>query len=157
MAVRREEQLKIIKVSDRLSIGAQPTAEDLRELQAKGFASVINNRREGEDDAQPTAAESSAQASAAGLGYVRQPVALSAITEKDVRAFQNNLTQLEGPVFAHCKSGTRSMTLFTLGEVLDGRLQSSEILPFGQKHGFDLTAAAQWAAAHANADKGTKT
>jgi uncharacterized protein (TIGR01244 family) len=147
--------LKIIKVNDRLSIGTQPSAADLKDLRAQGFASVINNRREGEDAAQPTAADSVAEASAAGLGYARQPVALSAITADDVRAFQNNVAKLEGPVFAHCKSGTRSLTLYTLGEVLDGRLQPTEIVPFGQKLGVDLTAAAQWAAAHAS--KGSKT
>ncbi len=71
---------------------------------------------------------------------------LNAISESDIGQFQKQIAQLDGPVFAHCKSGTRSLTLWTLGEVPDGRMQASEILPFGERHGVDLKVAAKWAA-----------
>ena len=56
----------------------------------------------------------------------------------------------------HCKSGTRSLTLWTLGEVLDGRMQASEILPFGERQGVDLKVAAKWAADHSAASGDAK-
>ena len=78
--------MKIIKVNDHLSIGPQPSTADLAELCAQGFTSVINNRCEGEEPAQPNAADSAAAAKAAGLGFVHQPVTMSTITADDVRA-----------------------------------------------------------------------
>jgi uncharacterized protein (TIGR01244 family) len=121
-------------------------------LQSLGFTAVINNRPDGEEPAQLTADEASIEAEAAGLAYVRQPVTLGAITESDVRKFHQQLDRLKGPVFAHCKSGTRALTLWTLGEVLDGRLQTSEILPLGKRFGIDLKAAAEWAADNTRTD-----
>ena len=83
-----------------------------------------------------------------------QPVTLNAISKDDVRKFQQHVAELKGPVFAHCRSGTRSLTLWALGEVLDGRLQPSEIIPFGQRFGIDLAAAAQWATSNKNTNGG---
>ena len=147
--------MKTVKVNDRLSIGPQPNLSDFRALRTLGFVSVINNRPDGEKPSQPTADEASLEAEAAGLAYVRQPVTLGAITEGKVRKFQRQIAQLEGPIFAHCRSGTRSLTLWALGEVLDGDLQPSEIIPIGKQFGIDLKAAAEWAAnnMHASADK----
>lgn len=137
--------MKVIQVNDRLSIGAQPNLTDFSDLRAQGFAAVINNRPDGEEPSQPGSDESAREAAAVGLDYVRQPVKLGAITENDVRKFQEAVAKLDAPVFAHCKGGTRSMTLWTLGEVLDGRLQPSEIVPFGERFGVDLKAAEEWA------------
>ena len=148
--------MKIIKVNDRLSVGPQPEISDFNTLKAAGFDSVINNRPDGEEPTQPAAAEAAVVAEAAGLRYARQPIVLGAITEADVRQFHKNLARLDGPVFAHCKSGTRSLTLWTLGEVLDGRMQASEILPFGEQHGVDLKVAAKWATDRSGASDGAK-
>lgn len=144
--------MKTVKVNDRLSVGPQPNLIDFKELKSHGFVAVINNRPDGEEPAQPTADEASLEAEAAGLAYVRQPVTLGAITEGDVRKFRQQLDRLKGPVFAHCKSGARSLTLWTLGEVLDGRLQASEIIPFGKQFGIDLKAAADWVANNPRTD-----
>ena len=146
--------MKTIRVNDRLSIGPQSNLSDFSELRSLGNVSVINNRADGEESNQPTAEEASLKAKAVGLSYVHQPVNLGTITVGDVRQFQKTVMELAGPVFAHCKSGTRSLTLWALGEVLDGRLQPSEIIPFGKQFGIDLKAAAEWAANHTRADGG---
>ena len=99
--------MKAIKANDRLSIGHQPKMSYFRELQSLGLVAVINNRPDGKEPAQPTADDASFEAEAAGLICVRQPVTLGAITE-GVRKFQQEIARLEGPVFTHCKSGTRS-------------------------------------------------
>ena len=148
--------LKIIKVNDRLAVGPQPNLGDFNELKSLGFGSVINNRPDGEEPSQHTADDASLKAEEAGLRYARQPIVLNAISEGDIRQFQKKIAQLDGPVFAHCKSGTRSLTLWTLGEVLDGRMQASEILPFGERHGVDLKVAAKWAADHSAASGDAK-
>ncbi|MEO6947847.1 MAG: TIGR01244 family sulfur transferase [Nitrobacter sp.] len=152
--------MKIIKVNDRVSVAPQPDMSDFNNLKAAGFGSVINNRPDGEEPTQPAADKCARGAKTAGLRYVRQPIKLGAITEADIRQFQKELARLDGPVFAHCKSGTRSLTLWTLEEVLAGRMQASEILPFGERHGVDLKVAAKvaakWAADRSGASDGAK-
>ncbi|KVK41025.1 beta-lactamase [Agrobacterium sp. LY4] len=54
------------------------------------------------------------------------------------------MAEAEGPVFAHCKGGTRALTLHVLGEALDGRIERDDIEAFGKAHGFDLSGATRW-------------
>ncbi|MEO6382319.1 MAG: TIGR01244 family sulfur transferase [Nitrobacter sp.] len=143
-------------MNDRLSAATQTDMSDFNNLKAAGFGSVINNRPDGEEPTQPAADKCAHGAETAGLRYARQLIKLGAITEADIRQFQKELARLDGPVFAHCKSGTRSLTLWTLEEVLDGRMQASEILPFGEQHGVDLKVAAKWAADRSGASDGAK-
>lgn len=58
--------------------------------------------------------------------------------------------KLNGPVLPHCKSRNRSLRLRTLGEVLDRRFQSPEIMPFGKQFGIDLKIADEWAGQNIN-------
>jgi uncharacterized protein (TIGR01244 family) len=51
-------------------------------------------------------------------------------------------------VLAHCKTGTRSATLYAIGEVLDGRMERDEVIPLGQSVGLDLSGAVKWLDAH---------
>ncbi len=53
------------------------------------------------------------------------------------------------PVLAHCRGGTRSLTLHVLGEVLDGRMRWEDVLAYGADLGFDLTGASTWLNQHA--------
>lgn len=140
--------MQIIQVSDRLSVAAQPHPGAFPELAAEGFTSVINNRPDGEDAAQPGTDAEAAAAKAAGLGYVHIPVSMTSITEADVRHFQSTLNLADGPVLAHCKSGMRSLILWSIGEVLDGRMRAEDVQAFGARHGIDLRAAVAWLARH---------
>lgn len=139
--------MKPIVVDENLSIAGQPSKAQFAEIARAGFAAVINARPDGEEESQPGSAAEAAAAREVGLGYAHVPVTLKDIRESDVRAFQAALAAAGGPVLAHCKSGARALTLFALGEVLDGRMRADELPRFGQAHGHDLAAAAAWLAA----------
>ena len=132
------------KISDRLYVGPQLTAEDITRAKSHGFAAIINNRPDGEEPGQPTAAENKSVANREGLGYSHIPVVPGHVSEDQVRTFQKALSEADGPVLAHCKTGTRSATLYAIGEVLDGRMEKNEVLPFGQSVGLDLSGAVKW-------------
>jgi uncharacterized protein (TIGR01244 family) len=136
------------RITDQLAVSKQPERADFAELAGQGFKAVINNRPDGEDAAQPGSAAEQQAAEQAGMDYIHIPVSLDAITEGDVRRFQSALADASGPVFAHCKTGTRSLTLWSIGEVLDGRMQRGDVIAFGQAHGYDLKAADAWLAHH---------
>src|SRR5260221_3063256 len=66
------------------------------------------------------------------------------ITEADVLAFQKAVADAPGPVLARCGSGTRSLTLYSIGEVLDRRMNPEDIRPFRERFGFELTVVERW-------------
>lgn len=141
--------MRPVRISDKLAVAAQPSPEAFRQLKAGGFTAIINNRPDGEAADQLGSQAEKNAADEAGLGYGFVPVAGTDITEADVRAFQEALAAAPGPVFAHCKSGTRSLALYAIGEVLDGRMKAEDVGPFGQSHGFDLAMAERWLARRA--------
>ncbi len=117
-----------------------------RGLHSQGFTTFINNRPDGEDTAQLGTKVEAQAAGQYGLAYSHIPVTMSTITEADVRAFQDAMRQSDGPVFAHCKGGTRSLSLYVIGEVLDGRMKAADVAAFGRAHGFDMGVAETWLA-----------
>lgn len=132
------------QVTEKLYIAPQLTADDIRAAKARGIAAIVNNRPDGEEAGQPGAAENRAAAEAEGLSYAYIPVSPGQITEDKVRAFQEAVREADGPVLAHCKTGTRSATLHAIGEVLDGRMAKADIAPLGQRLGVDLSGAVRW-------------
>lgn len=132
------------QISKKLHIRSQVTADDIRQAKANGFAAIINNRPDNEEPGQPSAADNRAVAESEGLSYSHIPIVPGQVSEKQVRAFQKALSEPGGPVLAHCKSGTRSATLYAIGEVLDGRMGKNEVIPFGQSVGLDLSGAVKW-------------
>jgi uncharacterized protein (TIGR01244 family) len=133
-----------VKIDDRLTVSYQPDPATFGEFAKRGFAALINARPDGEETAQPGNAVEAAAARSSSLGYAFIPVTGPTMTEADVRAFQQAMTEAKGPVFAHCKSGLRALTLYTIGEVLDGRMTRTEVEAFGRRHGFDLSGAVSW-------------
>ena len=137
------------KLTDKLSVRPQVAADDIRVAKANGFAAIINNRPDEEKPGQPSAAGNRAVAEAEGMGYTHIPVVPGQISEAQVRAFQKALSEADGPVLAHCKTGLRSATLYVLGEVHDGRMRKDEVAPLGTRLGLDLTGAVNWLDMHA--------
>ncbi|TAZ94546.1 TIGR01244 family phosphatase [Rhizobium ruizarguesonis] len=136
-------------ISEKLSISPQPSTEDIQSLHDKGFKTLINNRPDDEDLAQPGTQAESEETKHCHLSYAFVPVTAGTITEADVRAFQRAVDESEGPAFAHCKTGTRSLNLYLIGEVLDGRISADEVVEFGRSRGFDTSGAAAWLVQHA--------
>lgn len=136
--------MAITTISEKLSVSSQLNREELSSLHSSNFKTLINNRPDGEDADQPGNQAERDAAHQCGLSYAFIPVTMNSITEADVRAFQTAVGKSEGSVLAHCKTGTRSLSLYLIGEVLDGRMSIDEVVPFGRGHGFDTSAAAAW-------------
>ena len=136
------------QISDKLYVGPQLGADDIRQAKANGFAAIINNRPDGEEPGQPRAAEHGAVAESEGLGYRHIPVMPGQVSEGQVRAFQKALSEAGGPVLAHCKTGARSATLYAIGEVLDGRMRKDEMVQLGHSLSLDISDAVKWLDGH---------
>ena len=77
--------MKPIPVTAKLAVAPQPKLEDFQEFRWQGFTTIVNNRPDGEDPAQPGSAAEAEAARAAGLGYVHIPVTTMGMTEQDAR------------------------------------------------------------------------
>jgi uncharacterized protein (TIGR01244 family) len=112
--------MDVIAVSRRLWVMAQPSIEDFVTLKQRGFATVINNRPDGEAPDQPGSKAEELAAKQAGLAYVHPPVTSTGITKEEARRFQEAVDASLGPVVAHCRSGARA---FFLG-IMSGELEN---------------------------------
>jgi uncharacterized protein (TIGR01244 family) len=138
--------MNVAVINDRLTVSDQPDPAGFADLARQGFTAIVNARPDGEEPDQPGSAREAAAAALADLTYTFVPVTGPTITVADVRAFQKAIRRADGPVLAHCKSGTRALSLHAIGEVLDGRMKREEVEAFGRRHGFDLAVAARWLA-----------
>ena len=125
------------RVTDQLSVAPQIQLGDLAVAAAQGFKLVINNRPDGEDPSQPSSADVEAAARAAGLDYAYLPVRGSP-TPEQVEAERAVLDEHEGPVLAFCRSGTRSIVTWSLGEAMAGSRTGEELVKLGSDAGYDL-------------------
>ena len=99
-------------MTQEIGFAGQLTPEQMQEVAARGFKSVINNRPDGEGGPdQPTSAQMAQAAQAAGLTYAYLPVVAGMITADQARSFAQWLGQQPGPVLAFCRSGARSTQL----------------------------------------------
>src|SRR6059058_1743209 len=103
------------KVTDTFSVSPQISPADLADAAAQGYTLVINNRPDGEAPGQPTSAELEAAARAAGLDYVFAPV-VGRPGPAQVGAVRDAVAEADGKVLAFCRSGTRSILTWAMGQ-----------------------------------------
>ena len=137
-----------VKLSDTVTVASQPDLSDFRDIAAQGYVALVNNRPDGEDPSQPSSEAEEEAAEAAGLAYAHIPMGAGPLGEADVRHFQSVVKGASGPVFVHCRSGTRSANLWAIGEVLDGRLAIGDLAALSRRIGLDLRGAEGWLAQH---------
>jgi uncharacterized protein (TIGR01244 family) len=125
-------------VTDDFSVAPQIALSDVARAKAEGFVLLINNRPDGEAPDQPTSAAFEAAAKAAGLGYAHIPVR-GGPTQDQVEAEHRLLAETQGPVLAWCRSGTRSITTWTIGEALAGARTPQELVDLARAAGYDLS------------------
>jgi uncharacterized protein (TIGR01244 family) len=97
------------------AVAGQLSPADVPAIAAQGFATLINNRPDGEGGpAQPRHADIEAAARAAGLHYVYLPVTSGHYPPEMVRALQQALRDAPRPILAFCRSGARSAQFYGL-------------------------------------------
>lgn len=128
--------MEIKKISDGLSVSPQIVADDVKEIANLGFRSIVCNRPDGEGSDQPTYEEISNAAKEAGLDVRYQPIVAGKVSDDDASDFGRLFDELPKPVFAYCRTGTRSTTLWSLSQA--GKLDTSEILRASKAAGYDM-------------------
>ncbi len=130
------------QVNIEFSVSAQLFPDDISGLAAAGIKSIICNRPDGEGADQPNSVEIEKLAHDEQLMFAYLPVLSGKVTDQDVEKFQQIYKQLPKPIHAYCRSGMRSMTLWSL---LQGRLgvPLMTIMSMAKDAGFDMSGVGQ--------------
>ena len=108
--------MRIVEITPSYSVSPQIAASEVAEIAAQGFRSIMCNRPDGEDPAQPDVAVVRAEAERLGLAFAFVPVISGGITPENVEDFGEALDTLPAPVLAYCRSGARCQNLFLLSQ-----------------------------------------
>ncbi|MBC6981184.1 TIGR01244 family sulfur transferase [Caulobacter sp. 17J80-11] len=125
------------KVTDGFWVSPQIRPDDVRAAAERGFALIVNHRPEGEEPGQPAGESIAEAARAAGLAYVAIPVR-GRPTAEQAQATAEAVAAAQAPVLAYCRSGTRSIAAWSLGQALAGERTRDELLGLGAAAGYDL-------------------
>jgi uncharacterized protein (TIGR01244 family) len=107
-------------IDETISVSAQITPADVTELARAGFKAIVNNRPDEEEPGQPAGDAIRAAAQTLGLSYHAIPVTHAGFSMPQVEAMRAAIEGAGGPVFAYCRSGTRSTNLWALAEASRG-------------------------------------
>ena len=124
------------RVTKDFSVSPQITVQDVSDIAAAGFKSIVCNRPDGESLDQTPFADIEAAAKAVDLRIVWQPIANGGLVEADGERFREIVADLPKPVLAYCTSGTRCMILWSLSQATSR--SSEEILRAAAEAGYDL-------------------
>ncbi|GAA5663594.1 sulfide:quinone oxidoreductase [Ochrobactrum intermedium] len=105
--------MDIRQIDDNYSVSGQIEPDDVRDIAAEGFRTIICNRPDGEGGPQqPEFSEIARVAEKAGLATYYIPVVGGQLTQEDVDAMAAALDEAEGPILGYCRSGARSTNIY---------------------------------------------
>jgi sulfide:quinone oxidoreductase len=120
-----------------LSVSPQLSEADVAQAASDGFRAIIDNRPDGEEPGQITAAEMQVLAKFHGMGFAHVPTVGGQISDSDIAGMADALLRLEGPILAYCRTGTRSTTLWALTEA--GSQPADTLIATAAEAGYDLS------------------
>ena len=121
-------------VTDHFAVSPQISPADVAAAAADGVTLIINNRPDGEAPDQPPGAVIEAVARDAGLDYLHIPV-VGRPTPAQVEAMREAVAGAPGKVLAYCRSGTRSIATWAMG---DGQPRETRVR-LAAAAGYDLS------------------
>ena len=128
---------KVMKINDQVTVGAQPTEDQLQQLGKQGFKSVVNFRTEGEEDQPLSPKTEGEKVKAAGMTYLHVPVSMKSMGPEQVDQFREKYAALAKPVFAHCKSGKRAGAMVMMHMAVEQGMSGEQTLQQAEKMGFE--------------------
>jgi uncharacterized protein (TIGR01244 family) len=107
-----EVAMDIRQINDEYSVSGQITVDELDEIKAMGFKSIVCNRPDEEEPGQPHFAEIEARAKELGLEIRHIPVGRMGLTPEGVTAMVDAVEDFPKPMLGYCRSGARSTAIY---------------------------------------------
>ena len=125
-------------VTPDFAVAPQLAPDEMADVAAHGFTLVINNRPDEEVEGQPSSAQMQAAAEAAGLHYIHIPVR-GGPTAQQIEAVREAVEHAHGPVLAFCRSGTRSIITWSVGQAEAETRSREALIALGHAAGYDIS------------------
>ncbi len=129
-------ELRHVKLTETVAASPQVYAADMQAIADEGYKVVINNRPDAEALDQPSSDDLKAAAEAEGLTYHYYPLNAFNYPGDDIAAIRELFDDTNEPVFAFCRSGTRSTNLWVSSRPEDERDAARH---HAQQLGFDIS------------------
>ena len=129
--------MKLNKIIEDYVVSDQIIEEDIVKLKEAGFKTIFCNRPDNEEQNQVTVNSIRDKVIENGLDFIHQPVVGGQISQNDVDQFSDYYDNAEKPIFAYCRTGTRSSMLWALSE--SGKRPVDEILQLTSAAGYNLS------------------
>ncbi|BCH59030.1 TIGR01244 family sulfur transferase [Agrobacterium vitis] len=104
--------MNIRPINEEYSVSGQISLDDLDDIKALGFKSIVCHRPDGEEPGQPDFAAIATRAEELGLAIRHIPVGPMGVTPDAVAAMVDALDDLERPMLGYCRSGARSTATY---------------------------------------------
>jgi sulfide:quinone oxidoreductase len=126
-------------VTQNLSVSPQISVDMLDDIKAAGFTQIICNRPDGESLDQTDFSIIEKRASELGLVIIHQPITPPTLNAQNAQAFLQMVNKGE-KTFAYCRTGTRSIMLWSIGSALAGG-DIAQIAQTAMNAGYDVSGA----------------
>jgi uncharacterized protein (TIGR01244 family) len=104
--------MDIRKIDDEYSVSGQIGVNDLDEIKAMGFQSIVCHRPDHESPDQPLFDEIANRAEELGMMIAHVPVGPMGVTEDAVLSMVDALDEFPRPMLGYCRSGARSTAIY---------------------------------------------
>lgn len=126
-------------ITPAITIGDQPTEDDLKALKAEGYVGVINLCNDGEPEQPLGTAAEGGMARALGLDYLHYGVGAAPMTEEGVSSVCSFLDEhAGGKTLVHCRKGGRAAALVLLYKAKAEGWSADEALAGGNALGLGV-------------------
>ncbi len=129
--------MELKKIDKSFAVAPQILPREVEEIAVAGYKTIICNRPDGEGNDQPLFHEIEEAAGKAGLQVHYLPVESGKVSDADAGKFAEAFEAAPKPVFAYCRSGTRSVTLWSLSRA--GKMPLADILVAARNAGYDMS------------------
>ncbi len=121
------------RVEDGISIGPQPTGQDLQDAMRQGIRTVIDFRLPSE-----TATSNETLTKSHGLAYMNIPVDKAALSASQISELDAAMKGEEGAVLLHCATGAHAALLLSLSKAKQLDWTTEQAFAEARRMGFDL-------------------
>ncbi|MDR7144480.1 uncharacterized protein (TIGR01244 family) [Rhizobium sp. BE258] len=104
--------MDIRQIDDDYSVSGQIAVEDLDQIKALGFKSIVCHRPDQESPDQTPFSVIAARAKELGLEIAHVPVGTMGVTEEAVTGMVDALDEFPRPMLGYCRSGARSTAIY---------------------------------------------
>ncbi|MDR3635413.1 MAG: protein tyrosine phosphatase family protein [Isosphaeraceae bacterium] len=126
-------------ITPNITIGDQPTEDDLKALKAEGYTGVVNLRNDGEPEQPLSTTAEGEQVRALGLDYLHYGVGSAPLSASGVESVVDFLARHSSEkVLVHCRKGGRAAALVLLDQAQRQGWTADEAVAKGKAMGLEV-------------------